>query len=500
MADIHTYDRVTFGRKVIYTDVDRIDASNILEVLDSAMQIHSENRSDIQYLYNVYLGKMDILLKTKEVRPEINNKIVVNYPYRIVRFKAGYEFGDPIQYVSRQSKEKGSIEEESEAIRTLNRYMLAEEKQTCDISLGNWTYIAGTGYRIALQDDVADEDEAPFEIEALDPRFTFVVYSRKIGHRQMMCGTFYEDDFGQPTYSLYTDTESFTIKNGSIYEVKPYVAVSQPIIEYYFNDARMGAFEPVLSLCNAINRTVSGQLDGLEQLVQALAVFKNVNIDAEDFDALRDKGAILVPSDGDVKYLIQDIDQVNVQTLVNSAYRQILEITGLPNRDNSYSGDDTGKAVIYKNGWSDAEAYAKNDEMMFKKSETRFLKLIIDICNTLRGTGLKIGDIEINFTRRNYENIAAKAEVLMAMLGTPKIHPRLAFEHSGLFPDPENAYAISMQYEEEQEKKALEQMELEAQATMQPTTKVDINDGEGGSGVAQRPGSNQQRNMWGQFT
>ena len=42
------------------------------------------------------------------------------------------------------------------------------------------------------------------------------------------------------------------------------------------------------------------------------------------------------------------------------------------------------------------------------------------------------------------------------MLQQPKIHPRLAFESSGLFIDPESAYSLSMKYYEEQKKEALE--------------------------------------------
>ena len=71
---------------------------------------------------------------------------------------------------------------------------------------------------------------------------------------------------------------------------------------------------------------------------------------------------------------------------------------------------------------------------------------------------LKLSNVEIRFTRRNYENIAEKANVLITMLNNNKIHPKLAFEHSGLFIDPELAYSTSMSYAEEQEKKTLEQM------------------------------------------
>ena len=86
-----------FGRSVIYTDAEKIDESNVIQVLEDALTIHDKNRKEVQHLYDVYRGKHDILNRTKEIRPEINNKIVVNYPYRIVRFKTGYELGEPIQ-------------------------------------------------------------------------------------------------------------------------------------------------------------------------------------------------------------------------------------------------------------------------------------------------------------------------------------------------------------------------------------------------------------------
>ena len=39
------------------------------------------------------------------------------------------------------------------------------------------------------------------------------------------------------------------------------------------------------------------------------------------------------------------------------------------------------------------------------------------------------------------------------MLNNSKIHPKLAFQYSGLFSDPESAYRVSMDWYEEQQKK-----------------------------------------------
>lgn len=49
--------RTLAGRTVIYTDVDNIDRSNVVQVLNKALETHDVNKSDIQYLYDYYKGK-----------------------------------------------------------------------------------------------------------------------------------------------------------------------------------------------------------------------------------------------------------------------------------------------------------------------------------------------------------------------------------------------------------------------------------------------------------
>ena len=71
---------------------------------------------------------------------------------------------------------------------------------------------------------------------------------------------------------------------------------------------------------------------------------------------------------------------------------------------------------------------------------------------------LRLRDIDSRFTRRNYDNIQSKSQVLVSMLQQNKIHPRLAFTSCGLFCDAENAYQMSMDYYEEQNEKAAKQV------------------------------------------
>lgn len=446
--------RTMAGRTVIYTDADEINQSNVVKVLNKALETHEVNKGDIQYLYDYYKGKQPILQRIKDIRPEICNKIVENRANEIVSFKVGYLMGEPVQYVSR-----GGQEDSSEAINMLNEFVFAEDKAAKDKELADWFTICGTSYRMVLPDATGDVDEAPFEIYTLDPRYTFVVYHSGLGNKRKMAVKYIVLEDGDVLYSVYTDKWYFEIKKDKIVKSQPHSLGCVPIIEYPANTARLGSFEIVLPLLDAINEVGSNRLDGVEQFIQAILMLKGVDIDSEDFKVLKEQGGLKVPIEGDAEYLVQELNQTQTQTLVDYMYQTVLTICGMPNRNGGSSTSDTGSAVIMRDGWSAAEARAKDTELMFKMSEKEFLRIAIQIANTLRDMNLKLSSIEIRFTRRNYENIQEKAQVLTMLLSSDKVHPRLAFEHCGLFVDPELAYTQSKEYAEERENELLTLLE-----------------------------------------
>jgi len=452
-----------YGREVIYTDTDDITAENVISVLEKAMLVHSRNRATIDYLYNYYKGDQPILNRTKEFREDICNKIVENRANEIVTFKVGYLMGKPVQYVNR-GEDSDSF---SEAINTLNNYMFAEDKASKDKELADWFTICGTAYRMILPDVRSEEDEAPFEIYTLDPRGAFVVYHSGLGNKPVMGVKYITRQDGSTVYSVYTTRMYFEIEQPGIgnsggkkiVKSEGHILGDIPIIEYPANSARLGAFEIVLPLLDAMNTVSSNRVDGIEQFIQSLLVLKGVDIESEEFRALKENGGLKIPPDGDAFYLVQELNQTQTQTLVDYMYQTVLVICGMPNRNGGSSTSDTGSAVIMRDGWSDAEARAADTELMFKLSEKKFLRIAVRIANTLRDSDLRLSAIEIRFTRRNYENIQAKAQVLCELLNNEKIHPRLAFEHCGLFVDPDLAYTQSEEYAAKRQEEIAKELE-----------------------------------------
>lgn len=477
------------GRRQIFTGAREITSGNVADVLARAMPVHAANRAEIQYLYDYLKGRQPVLDRVKTVNNDICNKIVVNRANEIVTFKTANFIGEPLQYVSRGIKPEtpGNIE-------TLNSMMLSENKHSKDMSLAYWMFTAGIGYRLVLRDKMQDWmggellDEAPFEIYTLDPRNTFLVHSNDVAQRPVM-GVNYvfpDDDSGSIVYTCYTRAAVFTVEgSGENYRV---VDASYnnfgmvPVVEYPCNPLRMGAFEVVLDLLDAINTTESNRIDGVEQFIQAMLVFQGVDVTEEQINKARELKAIMLPPrmDGQstgqgVYYLNEQLDQSQTQTLTDNLYDEMLQIVGMPSQGLANTSDSSNNgAVIMKNGWFNAEARAKETEGMWKLAETDFLKIILKICREAGAFDMGVSEVQMKFLRRSYEDKMTKVQSFTQLIaaGTP---PLQAYQISEVVPDSESA---ALSFEEYQDEQVNEEAEFAARVGR--AQKEQINSGDGG--------------------
>lgn len=454
------------GRRQIFVNTKVIDTSNVVEVLNACLAVHLQNRADEEYLYNYLRGKQPILERVKTVNKEITNRIVVNRANEIVTFKTANFIGEPLQYVSRGSKK--SIPRK---IEKLNSMMLSEGKASKDMELAYWMFTYGLAYRLVLNDKAMEYangdvfDEAPFEVYTLDPRNTFIAKLNDVTRKVVMGVTYVYLDENKVRYTVYTQDATYTV-DGTAQRAENVVGVPivhnfgyVPIVEYPCNSLRMGAFEIVLDLLDAINLTESNRLDGVEQFIQALMIFKGVDITREQFLSLKDLGAIVLPPamDGraapDIDYLCEQLDQNQTQTLVDALYQEVLQIVGMPSQGNANTSDSSNNgAVIMKNGWWGAESRAKETVGMWREAETNFLKIVLKICREANAVDLNISDIELKFGRSSYEDLITKTQAFSTLIAA-NCPPIQAFTLSHLTVDPESAAIVYEQYQQDEAEK-----------------------------------------------
>lgn len=444
------------GRREIFTDVKEITKENISKVLADAFETHLLNVTEIKYLQEYERGNQPILNRTKEVRPEINNKIVENHAAEITAFKVGYVFGSPITFVQRANVDidgnKGETDDKKLAI--LNEMMFEEGKAAQDQVIGKDISVCGIGYRIVLPKKVKDGVSA-FSILRLNPTNAFVVKFNDL-YKKSAIGVSYitlSDDSYR--VGAYTDKQYFELEGKDFSSLKVINAVPNrvgiPIIEYKNDNERMGCFERVISLLDALNVATSDRLNGLAQFIQSILWMNNCEIDSAQINELKDKGGILTKSEpgnpASIEYLTSSLDQSQTQTLIDYLYEQILQIAGVPGREQS-TGGNTGQAIMLSNGWQLAETHARSVEQTFTESEREMLKVVLKILSlteTSEVAELKLSDIDVKFSRNRTDSLLVKTQGLMNQLQAG-IHPLIAITNCGLYSDPQSVWNDSKAY------------------------------------------------------
>ena len=454
-----------FGRRQIFCDAERIDKSNILEVLSDAYVIHQQNRAEMLYLFEYVKGRQPILDREKQIRPEINEKVVDNMASEILEFKLGYEFGSPISYVQRARKDiksrkalfsfikKMFASEESKKedlrVAALNEMMIEECKAAKDLMLAKNVKTCGVGYRLILPKKMKT-GVSVFDIMVLNPMNTFIVYSNDARREPMLGVSYFPHRDGSVTFGCYTKTSYFEIKLGGVVDNNEWISESPniigqiPIIEYINDYDRMGCFERVIPLMDALNTIDSDRVNDIAQHIQNILWGDNVALDTEQYAKLRNQGLILTKSEqgrtATLKYLECVLNQSENQTLVDYVERKIEKIAHIPNRS-ELSGGSTGSATNMSTGWMDAETDAKAKEQIWTASERRETAVILQILKTSNEVDsdvaeLNLSDIEIKFSRSRTYDLATKCNSLATLINIG-IDPLRAIEIVGLFTDPQ---------------------------------------------------------------
>ena len=441
------------GRRKIKSAVRNINAGNLIDVLNKALAVHAANAREISYLYDYYKGLQDVRFKEKIVRENINEKVCVNRANEIVTFKSSFLLEEPIQYISHNGDDKVSA-----LVNNLNELMREADKEACDKSVVDWMHICGVAERLVVRNEDRDAD-VPFEIFTVDPRRAFVIYRDGIGEKPMAGVLLGTDEDGALTADVYTETVHYFVKGDEVSTVAAPQYGGIPLVEYLNNEARLGAFEPVISILNGINQLESNALDSVEDFVNGFDVFQNCDVADGDYQDLAIGGkAVKIKTvtpgmEAKVYRVSSEISQQGVQTRVDDLTSAYLEICGMPNRNGGSSTSDTGQATIFRDGWATAVSRAHETETMFRRSERQFCKIALQICKTQGLEVPELADFECEFLAHKLSNLQSKVQALCEMLNNPMIHPKHAYAAAGVFDDNEAAYRDGMEWNEQQERK-----------------------------------------------
>lgn len=454
--------KLSFGRRKILTNASAITRDNVRAVIEQSMNIHTLNRTEIRHLFDYRNGKQPVLNKKRpreSEKSDINNIVVNNHAYEIAAFKVAYLLSCPIMYVN------DGEEKYAEDVNRLNSFMQLQMKETKDQERADDCAVCGLGFIYIEPNKTYRDGDSPFLLHTLSPLNTFVVRSTAPGEpivaaiRYVQLFNGVQSDppntlFNNIVFSVYTPDRYFEVLNGEIVKDAENTLGRIPIIEYPYNKSRIGCFEVVETQLDAINSLESARVDGAEQMVNALTVFQNIELDDGDWDTLKTRGAISVPStdglDAKVYTVSPQLNQADQQVLLDSLYNQVLRIACMPHLGDGMTSDSSNNgAVIVRNGWQNAEADAKMTETYWREPEKDLLEIALRICKAKMGMDVPVNAVKPTFTRHNYEDIMTKTTALVALHNDPYCHPQDAWEIANAAYDPQGAYLRGMEWHKE---------------------------------------------------
>ena len=459
----------TFGRKTIYVKYTEEDILKlpieeqdkiIIDIIENSKDIHQINRTQTLYLKDYLKGLQDIYVeKVKHTRPEIDNKIVENWAWALIDFKKCYLLGKPIQYV--QLNDSGEKE-----IALLNKYVRFEGKKAKDMNTYEDVLVCGRGFVYKGFQKTTEDDEAPFEILNCPAEDTEVIYSSKLGNKQV--GAYVvtsmkyiqleydpetkervprEYPYNEYTFYLRNRMVVINDKSGALEVVegssKPIILQEHSITEYYVNRQRIGLIEIGKDLFNALNNLESLDADDMEQFVNAILVFTNVEVSESDIEDIRNLGAVSIASTenkkASIELLSQRLNASDTQTYYTRLVTSLHQILGIPMASDTgtVSYGDTGKAHLTGQGYTTAGIRAEGDETMFGMCDMEMLKGVLKACKLSKQSeikNLKISDIEPKFNRDMTDNILTKTQALLNLYSAD-IPRKFANSIIGLFGD-----------------------------------------------------------------
>lgn len=435
------------------------DVEPYLNVVFSKFQ---ENARMIREDYDKYCLNHSILSKTRpHDDTEVNNIVIVPDLKAIIDWKTGYVFGNPIKYAQNQTSD-------TDDIKYLNKYVRSACQRSIDKEVGTWAYATGVGYYFIepKSEEFDIESEAPYEIYCREADTCAKVYSSFGGNKPLfdLLYTTYEEiksDSRKETVSvldiylgdyLYTYEKRVGFANFTLVKIQSRGGIGKklPLVEKRANTDGIGIVAMGESMQNAIDKLLSNGLDNVEDIVNEIFVYKNVNLgetpeeQKQNHTAMKKNGAVLLNSPS--KEIAADLDTISPKMSL-SEIRELFAVinatfhsaVGVPmEMSNTNSGGTTKQGSEVANGYDNAYNRALDDINTFIKADTELLDKIMWICkNTPENKldNLATSEIEIKYSLNLTDNMLTKSQSYGTFIQT--MPPSMALRMCRLSNDPE---------------------------------------------------------------
>lgn len=173
-------------------------------------------------------------------------------------------------------------------------------------------------------------------------------------------------------------------------------------------------FDCVLSLQDAVNETLSSEIDDYSAFCDAYLVLQGADAEADDVAIMKERRTIILPDGATATYLTKVGNDTQVENIVKRLHESIYRVAACPDfsSESFVGGVSSGIAIQYR--LTGMETRAGKIEAEMKKALQRRIEIICGIAS------LKIGeevfrDIQIDFKRNIPQDTASTINLIASL-------------------------------------------------------------------------------------
>jgi len=396
----------------------------------------------LQRLQDYYEGKQDILLRAYGDPTKPNNKVVVNYCKNIADFLTAYLVGVPIEYEAPQI-----------ILDSLNYNDNDETTQSIVLNMNTM----GIGCELFY----TDSDSIP-RFASIDPRESIFIMDDSIEEVLTAFIRIYpkEEETEGYNVTVYTDTEytqyDLSLAVGELKAAgasKKHFFQDVPAIMYSNNRERIGTFEGIIPLQNALNKLVSDELNDFESFVDAYLVLEGLQAtQPEDIAKMKQDRVLLLDADAKAYWLIKQVNNDHIRELKDNITGKIRELGSIPDMEDMGSFGSSGVALQFK--LIPTEIQASKQERVVQRGIQRKLELLYNIFRITDPAMGSYTDVKVKF-ERNFimlaEDRLKEMEFNLQLLSTGLMSNETFLVKTGMTPEEAQAELEKIKKEQSRE-------------------------------------------------
>lgn len=300
-----------------------------------------------------------------------DNRIILNYPKQLVNAYVGYFAGvNPAFSVGEDDdKTDESLERANEDMKQFNdknniNHFYVQQSKLVDIF--------GRSLALVYQDETGQT-----KVTTVDPRNGFIVYSNDVSATPVFAVRYRKVNAitSETTVDVYAFCKYHASENGSVstktlnyhaenikvepgvddfvdFEVDSIEYGQLPMIEFASNDERLGLYQDLITVFDAIDSAISEKKNDVDYFGDAILALNNLLIDKKGLATLRDDRILVTQAVGDgqatqnAEFLDKPTADGTQENLINRLVSSIYQISGVVDlNDKDFTNAASGQAL-----------------------------------------------------------------------------------------------------------------------------------------------------------